>query len=416
MSTVSTSTTAGDMALNKGVSGVTRRRIESIDVLRGLVMVIMALDHARDYFHGAAYIYDPLDLQQTTPFLFFTRWITHFCAPIFMFLAGVSAYLYGQKNGRKALSFFLLTRGLWLILLEMFIVTPGWLFNFHFTAYILQVIWAFGVSMIVLSALVYLNRTAILLIALVLIGGHNLLDDLDKVQVAGNSLSALFWAFLHVQKPFTYGSYLVFMGYPILPWIGLIAAGYYLGSQYGSGIAPATRKKNFARLGWLLLGLFLLIRLANIYGDPYRWSVQRSTVYTILSFFNVTKYPPSLLYCLLTIGPALLFLAYAEKPLNAVTGKLVIFGRVPMFYYLLHIYLFHALAVAGAVIAGHPASDMVSLTTWVTANTQLKGYGFSLWVVYGVWIVGVVALYPLCKWFAEYKRAHQAEKKWLSYL
>jgi uncharacterized membrane protein len=392
---------------------VTGKRIESIDLLRGVVMIIMALDHVRDYFHSSAYVFDPLDLTHTTVPLFFTRWITHFCAPIFMFLAGISARLYGSKNGRKALSFFLLTRGIWLILAELFIVSLGWTFNPHFTAYILQVIWAFGISMIILSALVYARSGVILTVGIVLIAGHNLLDG---VHVTGNGLPAFLWAFLHEQRPFLFGPVLVFMGYPILPWIGLIAIGYWLGSLYGPGQDPAKRKKTLVRLGLGMIAAFVLLRAGNVYGDPVPWTVQRNGVYTFLSFLNVNKYPPSLSYILMTIGPALLFLAFSEKPLNALTSKIVVFGRVPMFYYLVHIYFLHALAIVGAVLSGHPASDMLFLTTWVTANVQLKGYGFGLGTVYAVWIGAVIALYPLCKWFDKYKRAQQREKKWLSYL
>ena len=392
---------------------VAGQRVESIDLLRGIVMIIMALDHARDYFHSSAYVFDPTDLSRTTVPIFLTRWITHFCAPVFMLLAGVSAHLYGIKNGRKALSFFLLTRGIWLILAEMFIVTLGWTFNAHFTIYILQVIWAFGVSMIVLSALVYARRGVILAIGIVLLAGHNLLDS---VHVAGDGWPAFGWAFLHEQRPFTFGPFFVFMGYPILPWIGLIAVGYYLGSLYGPDQDPVKRKKTLRALGLGAIAAFILLRAINVYGDPAPWSVQRNAVFSILSFLNVSKYPPSLLYVLMTMGPTLLFLAYAERPLNALTRRIVVFGRVPMFFYLLHIYLLHGLAVIGVAVSGHPASDMTFLTNWVTANAQLKGYGFGLVTVYGVWIGVVIVLYPLCKWFAGYKRSHQGQKKWLSYL
>jgi uncharacterized membrane protein len=389
------------------------RRVESIDLLRGTVMIIMALDHARDYFHGDAYIFDPTDLTHTNGMLFFTRWITHFCAPIFMFLSGVSAFLYGVKNGRKALSFFLLTRGLWLIFAELFIVSVGWTFNVHYTVYILQVIWAFGVSMIVLSALLDLSRKGLLAIALVLLAGHNLLD---KIRVTGDGGGAFFWAFLHEQRPFTFGPFFIFVGYPILPWIGLICLGYYFGQFYAPEQDPASRQKTLRYLGWGAIGLFILLRAINVYGDPNPWSVQRDPFFTLLSFLNVSKYPPSLLYVLMTIGPALLFLSYMERPLNALTGKLAVFGRVPMFYYLVHIYFLHGLAIIGAILSGHPASDMTFLTTWVTANTQLKGYGFGLTVVYAVWIGTVLFLYPFCKWFDKYKRSHSAQQKWLSYL
>jgi uncharacterized membrane protein len=389
------------------------KRVESIDLLRGIVMIIMALDHVRDYFHRDAYLFDPTDMGKTNTVLFFTRWITHFCAPVFMFLAGVSAFLYGQKNGRKALSFFLLTRGIWLILAEMFIVTLGWTFNTHFKFYILQVIWAFGVSMIVLSALIHARKGLVLAVAIILIAGHNLLDT---VQVTGSGWPAFGWAFLHVQRPFTFGPFVVLMGYPILPWIGLIAIGYYLGDLYGSGYDPARRRKILLRLGMGALLLFIVLRGINIYGDPSTWTVQKNPVFTFLSFLNVSKYPPSLLYVLMTMAPALIFLAFAEQPLNALTRRIIVFGKVPMFFYLVHIYFLHGLAVIGAVLSGHQASDMLFLSKWVTGNPQLKGYGFGLTTVYLVWIGAVIILYPLCKWFAKYKREHQGRQWWLSYL
>ena len=386
------------------------RRVESIDLLRGVVMIIMALDHARDYFNRDAYLYDPTDMTQTNAFLFFTRWITHYCAPIFMFLAGTAAFLYAVKKGTKAAGFFLLTRGLWLIFVELFIVTVGWTFNVHFTFYILQVIWAFGVAMIILSALVRLPRAALLTIAIVLIAGHNLLDN---IHVAGNGLPAVSWSFLHEFHFFGYPGFSFVIGYPILPWAGLITLGYYLGGLYAPDFAPHRRKKIMTRLGILFIAGFFVIRAINIYGDPNPWSTAH---HPILSFFNVTKYPPSLDYILMTIGPALLFLAFAERPLNAFTSKIAVYGRVPFFYYLIHIYLLHALAVIAAMLQGHNASDMVNFTNWVTANPQLKGYGFGLPVVYAVWIVVVIALYPLCKRFDAYKRAHQARNPWLSYI
>jgi len=389
------------------------RRIESIDLLRGIVMIIMALDHARDYFDASAYVYDPTDLSQASPALFFTRCITHYCAPIFMLLAGIAAWLYGNKNGRKAVSFFLLTRGAWLIFIELFVVTFGWTFNYHFNFYILQVIWAFGVAMVILSAFVHLSRPAILTIAIVLIGAHNLLDGIHST---GNSLSAVGWSFLHQFSFFYYPGWGFAIGYPILPWLGIITLGYYLGSWYAPGVAAAQRQKTLRNLGLAFVAGFIVIRAINLYGDPVHWSGQRNALYTVLSFLNVTKYPPSLCYVLMTLGPGLLFLSVAEKPLNKFTSALTVFGRVPFFYYILHIYIFHLLALAASVLQGHPASDMTDFNTWVTGVAKLKGYGFSLWVVYAVWIAVVLALYPLCKRFDVYKRANQAQKRWLSYL
>jgi uncharacterized membrane protein len=401
-------------ALAVPLSATRSKRIESIDLLRGIVMIIMALDHVRDYFHGSAYVFDPTDLSKTSVPIFFTRWITHFCAPVFMLLAGVSACLYGAKKGRKELSFFLFTRGIWLILAELFIVTLEWTFNPHYAAFILQVIWAFGISMLVLSLLIWLPRQVIGLIGIVLIAGHNLLD---KIHVPGNTVPAFFWAFLHEQQFFSFGPASgVMVGYPILPWIGIICIGYCLGNLYLSDYTAEQRKKALLSLGSGAIVLFILLRFSNLYGDHALWSTQKNAVFTLMSFLNTTKYPPSLLYVLMTTGPALVFLALAEKPLNALARRLIVFGRVPMFYYLAHIFFIHLLAIIGAVVSGYPWSVMVDLTTWVTANPQLKGYGFNLLTVYIVWIGVVIALYPLCRWFDRYKRAHQAEKRWLSYL
>jgi len=392
---------------------VKTRRIESIDLLRGTVMIIMALDHVRDYFHAYSYVNDPTDLQHTSVLIFLTRWITHFCAPVFMMLAGVSASLYGLKNGRKALSFFLFTRGLWLVVAEMFLVTLEWTFNPHYPSFILQVIWAFGISMIALSLLIHLPRPVVLLTGIALVAGHNLLDN---VHVAGNGAPAFLWALLHEQKfSFQFGGINPIVGYPIIPWIGIISLGYCLGSLYSPDIDPAVRKRSLRSLGFGAILLFIILRWTNVYGDPSHWSIQKNAVYTILSFINTTKYPPSLLYTLMTLGPALLFLAYAERPLNALASKITVFGRVPMFYYLVHIPLIHGLAILAAMASGHSAADMVNLTTWVTANPQLKGYGFSLPVVYVVWIGVILLLYPVSRRFDVYKRANQSRQWWLSY-
>jgi uncharacterized membrane protein len=396
------------------LAAVKSRRIESIDLLRGTIMIIMALDHVRDYFHAYSYVYDPTDLQHTTAPIFLTRWITHFCAPVFMLLAGVSACLYGLKNGRKALSFFLFTRGLWLVIVELFIVTLEWTFNPHYPAFILQVIWAFGISMMILALLIHLPRPVLLLLGIVLIAAHN---TLDTVHVNGNTAPAFLWSVLHQPNfaGFHFGPFNPIVGYPVLPWIGIMTLGYSLGSLYAPDIAPKHRKKMLRQLGIGAILLFIFLRWTNAYGDAALWSTQKNFLFTVFSYVNTTKYPPSLLYALMTLGPALLFLAYAEKPLNKFTGKLTVFGRVPMFFYLLHIPLIHGIAILAAMLTHHPAADMVNLSTWVTQNPQLKGYGFPLWVVYLIWIVVILLLYPLCLRFSEYKRAHQGDKKWLSY-
>jgi uncharacterized membrane protein len=399
--------------IGKSISKLPKsKRIESIDFLRGIVMIIMALDHTRDYFHKTAFIYKPEDLDHTNGLLFFTRWITHFCAPVFVFLAGVSAYLYGRKKTRKELSLFLLTRGIWLVLTELFILSLFRTFNFSYRFFNLQVIWAIGISMIVLSAIIYLKRSFILLTGILLIALHNILDT---VHVPGIGLSSFFWALLHETGYFTFGRFTFHVHYPLLPWIGVMTIGYYIGNLYKSGYNENKRRRIFLLLGFSSIALFTILRFGNFYGDAAHWSLQKNALFSLLSFLNVTKYPPSFLYILMTLGPAFIFLALAEKSLNSLTEKICVLGRVPMFYYLVHILLIHILATIGAVILGYKWSDMV-LTGMISNAQQLKGYGFNLLTVYLVWIVLVLALYPCCKWFDKYKRTHQSAKWWLSYL
>jgi len=387
-------------------------RLGSIDLLRGIVMIIMAIDHTRDYFHNSAFVFNPEDLTQTNPILFFTRWITHFCAPVFVFLAGTSAYLYGAKKTRKELSFFLFTRGIWLVFIELFILSLLRTFNPSFHFFNLQVIWAIGISMIVLSALIYMKWFFILLTGIILIGAHNLLDG---IHVPGNNLLSFLWSLLHDPARFTFGPFSLNVHYPLLPWIGIMAIGYSAGILYARGFDPAKRKKTLLMLGFGAIVLFIILRSGNLYGDAAHWSAQKNTAFSILSFLNVTKYPPSLLYALMTLGPALIFLALTEKPLNAFARKIEVFGRVAMFYYLAHIFFIHLFAVIGVVILGYQWSDMI-LTGRVNAAEQLKGYGFDLAVVYVVWVGLILVLYPLCKWFDRYKRTHLPRYKWLSYL
>lgn len=384
----------------------------SIDLLRGTVMIIMALDHVRDYFHAAAFHYDPTDLSQTNVALFFTRWITHFCAPVFMFLSGTSAYLVGRRKNKNELSLFLLKRGLWLVVLEMVIMNFGWNFDIHFNIIQFIVIWALGVSMIALAALIHLPINAILVLGLVMVGGHNLLDH---IVVEGNSPTAFLWALIHQQGFFTWSDKMVIVGYPLVPWIGVMALGYCLGSLFTREVDAAKRKLLLARLGWALIILFIVLRISNVYGDPSPWEKQTTPLFTFLSFLNTTKYPPSLLYLLMTIGPSLLFLAYTEKVSNHAANVVSIYGRVPLFYYVIHVYLLHLLAmVAIELVPGFDWSNMV-LTQPIWFAENLKGYGFSLVIVYLVWMVVVVGLYPLCKWYDRYKQSHK-EKWWLSYL
>jgi uncharacterized membrane protein len=385
-------------------------RVESIDLLRGLIMIIMALDHVRDYIHADALVYSPTDLTQTTPLLFFTRWITHFCAPIFMFLSGTSAYLVGIRKGRNALARFLLTRGLWLIFLEMTVINFAWYFNVTFPVVNFIVIWALGISMIFLAALVYLRIPVILVISLVMIFGHNLLDS---IQVPGDGSHAIGWSFLHQQNIYFKGHFTLFIGYPIIPWIGVMSLGYCLGTLYSNAFSAAKRKRWLMGFGLAAIVLFIIIRYINQYGDSFHWSHQKSAVFTLLSFLNVSKYPPSLLYILMTLGPALVFLSLTENSRSWLAERIKVIGRVPMFYYLVHIYIIHIIALFATYFCGHTPNDMV-LTAWIDFEPKLNGYGFSLGVAYLVWASLVIILYFLCRWYDRYKRTHK--HWWLSYL
>jgi uncharacterized membrane protein len=374
----------------------------------------MALDHTRDFFHADAMVYDPTDLSKTHVLLFLTRWVTHFCAPVFMFLAGTSAFLVGQRKTKKELSVFLLTRGLWLVLLELTVVNFGWTFNITLPFFALITIWALGISMVALSLLIFLPFRLILFVGAVIILSHNLLDN---IHVRGVGLDSFLWSALHdtrfVPDNFMFIGRKVEIGYPVLSWIGVIAVGYCFGYLYQAGIKSEQRKKWLLVIGISSIILFVIIRASNHYGDPQPWRLQPSTSFSILSFINVTKYPPSLLYILITLGPAILFLRYAEKPFkDFATNAIIHIGRVPMFFYLLHIYLIHILAMFAAKLSGYSWSDMVSQ---VPLTPTPKGYGYSLLILYLVWITVVLLLYPLCKWYDNYKSNHK-EKWWLSYL
>lgn len=375
-------------------------------------MIIMALDHVRDYFHAGAFYFDPLDLSKTTPILFFTRWITHFCAPVFMFLAGTSASLIGQRKNKKELSYFLLKRGIWLIFLELTVVNFGWNFDFAFHNIYFIVIWALGVSMIMLAGIIHLPFKAILITGFVLVAGHNLLDS---IHVQGNSLAAFGWALLHDQNFFKWNGENVLVGYPVLPWIGIMALGYCAGSLYAPDISIEKRKKKLIFIGSAAIILFIILRYINIYGDSSPWSHQSSGITTFLSFINVTKYPPSLLYCLMTLGPAILFLAFAEKTNHSVSKVISVYGRVPMFYYVIHIYLLHFVTMVAAGLFTSFSWKLWILKEPLWFTQTLKGYGFSLGIVYLVWMGIVISLYPLCRWYDKYKQSHK-EKWWLSYL
>lgn len=377
-------------------------RLPSIDRLRGLVIVLMALDHARDFFDGDALRFSPTDLDHTYPALFFTRFITHFCAPTFTLLAGVSAFLHGRAlDDPRALSRFLWTRGLWLILLDAFVVSPVWTIGSG--AIELGTLWAIGCGMIALSALVFFPPRVALAIGAAILVFHNLLDGVHASQFGD---FAPLWSMLHEPGPLPFGLRgKVF--YPVLPWIGVISVGYGLGPVF---LWPAERRaRALITLGAGALVAFVTLRAANIYGDARLWESYPDAAKTIFSFLNVTKYPPSLLYALVTLGAGLLLLPALER-LGGVVGRvLATYGRVPLFVYVLHLYV---LLIAAFVVATIKGVDLSALESG--GGPPPENFGVGLAGAYVAWIVIMAALYPACSWFAGVKRRRR--DWWLSYL
>ena len=400
-----------------------KRRIDSIDLLRGIVMVVMMLDHTRDFIHNAAQQFDPTDLSRTNVALFLTRWITHFCAPVFVFLAGTSAYLqFARGKSKPDLSRFLVTRGIWLIVLELTVVRLGVIFSFDVRMLgFLQVIWVIGVSMIVLGALIYLPVKVVGGFGLLMIVLHNLLDGIRVASWRGPespvpSLSDKLWLLLH--QPFEafpiagFPSPVVFVVYPLIPWIGVMAAGYAFGAVYQ--LDAQRRRRLLLIVGGVVTALFIVLRAINVYGDPAQWSTQKNALYTLLSFVNTTKYPPSLLFLLMTLGPAILALAVFERGdgRGRIREFFVTFGRVPLFFYLLQWPVAHTISIVLHLAFGKPTQWLFqSPIDWMGGVPNM---GFNLAVVYACWIGGVLLLYPVCKQFAELKRIRK--DWWLSYL
>jgi uncharacterized membrane protein len=382
-----------------------RDRLASVDTLRGIAMILMALDHVRDFF-GTPGI-SPTNLAQTTVPLFFTRWITHLCAPTFFLLTGTGASLALGRRTIPELSRFLLARGVWLIVLELTVIRClGYQFNADYKVTMLVVIWALGWSMVVLSALVWLPSSAILALALLTIAGHNLQDGFRSAHP--------FWVILHspglvVNRP----GFVVFAAYPLIPWIAVTAAGYALGRIYRWD--PGPRRTFLLRGGLLVVTAFAILRAVNVYGDPARWAMQASSAMTVVSFLNLTKYPPSLLFLLMTLGPALLILRALDSRTPPLLRPAQIFGQVPLFYFVLHLTLIHLLAVAlcyawnGAVHWMFESPDLGAYPF-----TPPPGWGLPLPWTYAIWVAVVLLLYPVCAWYAAVKRRHAAP--WLSYL
>jgi len=392
------------------VAGERVRRVQSIDVLRGSVMILMALDHVRDYF-GAAGI-NPTDPATTTVPLFFTRWITHFCAPVFFLLTGTGAYLTLRRLGKSGVARFLATRGVWLIVLETVILRClGWQFNFDFRVTLLFVLWALGWSMITLALLVRWSPAVAAAFGLTLIIGHNLLDG---VSAAAFGPAAPLWLILHQPGLLLAGpKYFVLLAYPLIPWVGVTAVGYALGQVFEWDAAK--RRAFLWRTGLSLTIAFLVLRWLNVYGDPQPWALQRSGVFTVLSFLNTTKYPPSLLFLLMTLGPALLFLRVFDTRVPRWLRPAGVLGRVPLFYFVLHVPLIHLLALVacwyryGKVhwVFESPRPDLYPFT-------QPPGWPLPLPYIYIIWVLVVGALWPVCRWYASLKERRR--DRWLSYL
>ena len=396
---------------------MTRPRIAAVDLLRGLVMVIMALDHVREFVDRSAQAFRPEDLTQTTHAIFFTRWITHFCAPVFALTTGLGAFLRLERGNEtpRTLSWFLFTRGLWLVFLEWTVVRVGFFFNFDYSVVIMLVFWMLGLSMMALALLVHLPFRVLLAVSVGMIVCHNLFDRF-RPQDFGSF--AWLWNILHQPGGFPAMGRIIVIGYPLIPWIGVVAAGYCLGRVYmdAGSSDPAKRSRFLIRLGIALSVAFVILRGLNVYGDPAPWSSQAKPLYTALSFLNTTKYPPSLDFLLMTLGPAIALLGWIDRARPKETNPLLVFGRTPMFYFVVHIPLIHIIAI-GLTWLRYGATSFLVLPP-PTLGTDRKlfppDYGWDLWVTYAVWLLVVALMYPMCLWLMRLRQRRR--DWWLSYL
>lgn len=378
------------------------QRVTSVDLVRGIVMILMALDHTRDFFSNLRF--QPEDLSQATPFLFFTRWITHFCAPTFFLLAGVGAALsMSRGKSKRQISRFLLTRGLWLMVLELTLFHFAWQFDIKPPLFLI-VIWALGCSMVMLSALVYLPKNWIATIAILTIVAHNTFDGVNAEKLGA---FGPLWHILHAPGPAMFSPILVFVAYPLIPWFAVMALGFAMGDIFTWD--SERRRKFLITAGLVMIAGFLVLRLPNLYGDPGHWSVQKSWGLTLSSIGNTTKYPPSLMYLLMTLGPTFIALALLENARGILARVITVYGRVPFFYYILHLFVIHTLAYGLALYQGGDGSflnlDVESFPKW---------YGVNLAGVYLAWATVVVILYLPCKWFAGLKS--RRTDWWLGYI
>jgi uncharacterized membrane protein len=401
-----------DGSVQPGPADARAYRLDSIDMVRGLAIVLMAIDHVRDYVMIGGE-QDPMANPDIGAALFFTRWITHFCAPTFVFLAGTSAGLMTARKSRLALGRFLLTRGIWLVAIEFLVISTAWTFApwgieqmRGLVVVPMQVIWALGASMIVLAGAQFAGPRACILVGAVLVLGHNLLDP---VWPSTNMLdeSGPLWAALHSQTAYAVGPFLLVFVYPVLPWIGVMLLGFGTAAAFTQ--PPARRNRILLGSGAAAIAAFFVMRAAAIYGDPNPWQSAGGVLHTVIDFLNTTKYPPSLLFLLMTLGPAAVLCSFADRVPRRIRQPLVVFGRVPFAFYVTHLYLIHSLSVALGVLQGFEPEQFLTLMFFFP-----PGYGVELPLVYGAWLLVVVALYPLCRWVAAVKARRR--DWWLSYV
>lgn len=373
-------------------------RISSIDIVRGILMVIMALDHTRDYFHISAFLFDPTDLSKTSPAIFLTRWVTHFCAPGFVFLSGTSIYLNLQRKSKAELSRFLISRGAWLIVLELVVMRFVLLFNFYYDVTIFGIIGVIGACMILLAAFIYIHLKYLVVIAALIIT----LYPLASVPV--------FTSVGFIQLLPGHG---LVISYPILPWLAIMIGGYCVGIFYSSNKIAPKRANKLLLTGSLLITLFLILRIFNIYGDA-PWSAQTNAFNTILSFFNITKYPVSLLFAMFTVGVVLIALTVIERTRLIFSDVWMVFGRVPLFYYIIHFFLIHTAALIFSVLRTGKSFSEIDFHFDKSFGGIIPGEGISLVWVYVIWLFVIAVMYPLCRMYDHYKRTHHYT--WLSYL
>jgi uncharacterized membrane protein len=388
-----------------------QKRIQSIDLLRGIIMIIMALDHTRDFLHKDGLTGDPLNPDTTNLILFGTRWITHFCAPGFVFLSGLSAWLQSQRKSKKELSLFLITRGFWLILVDLTFMSFAFTADIHFSLFVLETLWSIGAGMVILGLMIHLPFKIILATGLLIVFGHNLIDFAERSR---QTPVPVWWSFLHQVRIMPLGrGHSLFLFYPFLSWAGLMMLGYCCGRSF-THMETVKRNKLLLLAGTGAVILFLVLRAVNVYGDPRPRKEQGTGLKTFFAFMNVQKYPPSLLFLCATIGPVLIVLSGLKNTQGWFARIASVYGRVPLFYFLVHFYILHIVAIIAYLARGHGFSEGMKGVQGVPFKFAAPGEGYSLGVIYLIWIAVVILMYPLCKWYDRYKTNHK-EKWWLSY-